>query len=244
MANGADIVAVAARKLGSKYVFGARVPLDNADWIEPWDCAEYCSWAVFQVSKRIYGCTNNNSPPNKADAWTGSWKRDALSIGTKVTVPEASHIDGAMLLRRGASSGHIVISDGSGNGTLEARGADFGVVRHVIAGRVWDMGVLVPWIDYDTTRAKVAPPTYEVPFTFRVLEKGVQQGDTIAQVQEILLGAGYYDGAITGSYDVRTEVAVRDFQIGKGLTPDGQVDSDTAAELGVKLSAQNIKIGE
>jgi hypothetical protein len=244
MANGAEIVAAAERKLGATYVFGARVPLDDADWIEPWDCAEYCSWAVFQASKRIYGCTDNNSPPSKADAWTGSWKRDALSLGIKVSVAEASNIVGAMLLRRGASSGHIVISDGTGNGTLEARGADFGVMRHVVAGRVWDMGVLVPGIEYDTTRAKVRRLRYESPFTFRVLERGVQQGDPIAQVQEILRGAGYYDGAITGRYDVQTEIAVRDFQIGRGLTPDGQVESDTAAELGVTLSAERVQIRE
>lgn len=242
MASGADIVKVAATKLGKQYVFGARVPLDDPNWNEPWDCAEYCSWAVFQVSKKIYGCTNDNDPPHKADAYTGSWKRDALSLGRIVTVPEASHIAGAMLLRRSASSGHIVISEGTGNGTLEARGAQYGVVRYVISGRPWDIGILVPWIDYDTAGLKIAEQKYEAPFTLRTLEGGVQHGDAIAAVQNTLRGAGYYDGTITGRYDVRTEVAVRDFQVDKGLTPDGQVGLATAAELNVTLLPQHISV--
>ena len=40
-----------------EYVFGAVVPMNDPDWMGPWDCAEYCSWSVYQGMRLIYGCT-------------------------------------------------------------------------------------------------------------------------------------------------------------------------------------------
>ncbi len=240
--NGNAIIAAAEQKLGQKYVFGARVPLDDKNWTGPWDCAEYTSWAIYQVCSRVYGCTNNNLSPKKADAWTGSWKRDALSIGIRIDKNVARFIPGAMLLQRGATSGHIVISDGSGNGSLEARGRNYGVVRHVVNGRPWDMGILVPGIEYENPNeesliSNEASPIEE-PVVFRTLKKGFQTSEGIAATQEALTKLGFFDGAVNSVFDVMTEIAVRDFQISAGLTPNGIVDSETSSELGVNLNSQ------
>jgi len=242
MATGQEIVDIAATKLDQDYVFGAQVPLDDVNWSGPWDCAEYCSWAVYQVSQIIYGCTNNQSLPARADAWTGSWKRDARTLGQIISIQDASYTPGAMLLRRSRSSGHIAISSGAGNETLEARGARYGVMRHVIYGRTWNMGVLVPGINFDRLSAIAPEPVYEEPFTLRTLEKGVMEGALIQGIQEKLQSLGFYDSEISGQFDMATEIGVRDYQISVGLTPDGQVDVETADELGVKLDSKNIKM--
>jgi len=239
MATGLEIVRHAEAKLGQEYVYGARVPLDDGGWSGPWDCAEYCSWAVFQTSSTVYGCTDDHDPPSLADAWTGAWKRDVLALGIRVSVAEASTIPGAMLLRRGSNSGHIVISNGDGNGTLEARGRLYGVVRYVIAGRIWDYGVLVPGTEYDRSNP---PMPYVEPFGIRNVAKIRFSGPGVAEIQRRLSNLGFFEATPTGIFDNATEVAVRDFQISVGVTPDGQVDPETARLLGMTLNKDNFLI--
>ena len=62
----------------------------------------------------IYGCTENTAPPARANAFTGAWKRDVLALGVAVPVEIAARVPGAMLLRRGATAGHIAVSVGTG----------------------------------------------------------------------------------------------------------------------------------
>jgi len=238
MATGKQIVELAETKLGQQYVFGARVPLDNRAWSGPWDCAEYCSWVVYQAAKFIYGCTDDSEPPAIADPYTGSWKRDVLSLGIQISVGEAAVIKGAMLLRRSANSGHIAISNGDGDTTLEARGRLYGVVRYVISGRTWDYGVLVPGVEYDRTRA---PSTYQSPFIVRNTPAGRFSGFAVTDVQRRLANLGLLGGAPTGVYDDKTEVAVRDYQISRGLTPDGELTTETAQQLGIDASQDRIQ---
>jgi len=241
MPTGAEIVGIAETKLGQRYVFGADVPLNDRSWTGPWDCAEYCSWAVYQVAQIVYGCTNDNDPPDKADAYTGAWKNDVLKLGIQVPVGEAATIQGAMLLRRDANSGHIVISNGDGNRTLEARGAKYGVMRYVIADRVWDYGVLVPGIQYDRTRL---PVSYTRPLVIRNSEIGRFSGIAVTKLQRRLAELGFYEGSPTGDYDDKTEIAVRDFQVSRGLTPDGQLAAETAGEIGVSVSQDEFEYTE
>src|SRR5215467_10546257 len=78
--QGDQIVALAQQHIGDKYVFGAPVAKDNANWKGPWDCAEFVSWLVFQVTGRLYGCDRDFGDPSTADAFTGYWKRDGENL--------------------------------------------------------------------------------------------------------------------------------------------------------------------
>ena len=41
MSSGDRIVEVARQHLGEQYIFGARAPMNNPNWIGPWDYAEF-----------------------------------------------------------------------------------------------------------------------------------------------------------------------------------------------------------
>lgn len=63
--------------------------------------------------------------------------------------------------------------------------------------------------------------------TGRVLYLGVEPGDDIARVQEILQALGYYTGAIDGIFGTGTRNAVQNLQRDYGLIPDGVVGPNT-----------------
>jgi N-acetylmuramoyl-L-alanine amidase len=220
-----------------EYVFGASVPKDDPDWMGPWDCAEYCTWAVYQTMRLIYGCTENTAPPARANAFTGAWKRDVLALGVRVPVEIAAHVPGAMLLRRGATSGHIAISTGTGNETVEARGRAYGVVRAPIKGRAWDFGVLIPNASYPPVPRSFGDPAYAPPFQLRYLSDRPQSGHPIRDLQARLGALGVLDAEPTGTFDIQTETAVVQYQLSQGLTPDGMVGAETADALGIDLAA-------
>lgn len=69
-----------------------------------------------------------------------------------------------------------------------------------------------------------------------VLEVG-SRGSNVTKVQKRLIQYGYLDGTADGRYGEETQAAVRLFQKRNGLTVDGRVGPDTAAALGVTLSA-------
>jgi peptidoglycan hydrolase-like protein with peptidoglycan-binding domain len=56
-------------------------------------------------------------------------------------------------------------------------------------------------------------------------------GDRVAEIQQLLQDAGFYDGAIDGDFGEGTETAVIRFQESRGLVPDGVVGADTEAAL-------------
>ena len=76
MATAQSLLRLARQHLGEQYVFGAMVPKDNPDWHGPWDCAEFASWCVFQVSGKLFGCRPRTNP-DTADAYSGFWMEDA-----------------------------------------------------------------------------------------------------------------------------------------------------------------------
>ncbi len=101
-----------------------RIP---ANWSGPWDCAELCSLALYEVSNISYDCTNDNAAPAVADAYSGAWKIDDEAKGNIISVANAAGTPGAMVLRAPTAQlgGHIVLSDGNG-GTIEAKGKAWG----------------------------------------------------------------------------------------------------------------------
>jgi hypothetical protein len=228
MSTGKDLLKIAARHLGERYRLGAIAPKNNKEWKGPWDCAEFCSWVVYQMSGTLYGC-NTDSDPALADAYTGFWARDARSKGKQITVAEALRTPGAALLRIPAPNliGHIAFSDGFG-GTIEAHSTNRGVIRTKATNRRWDMGVLVPGIRYEQEVPVVMPTN-----TVRVLRltDPLMRGEQVKRVQRALRAAGYHPGSIDGVYGPKTTAAVYAYQVSKGLVPDGECGPATARSL-------------
>lgn len=234
MATGNDIYAKALTRKGQPYIEGTLVPKDDSNWSGPWDCAELCSWAVYQVADVIYGCTNDNALPAHADAYSGAWKDDVESKGIIVTIQKAAGIAGAMVLRAPTAQlgGHIVVSDGKG-GTIEAKGKAWGVVEDTLSNRRWDYGILVRGINYDAPAGMtVAPPNYIV---YRYMNP-MMVATKIGEIQQALTNAGFGTKGIDDIFGMNTLNAVIAFQKAQGLTVDGEVGTDTAAALGILLS--------
>ena len=233
MASGQYIVDYATKKIGQEYVFGASVPLDNSAWAGPWDCAELCSWAVYQASSVVYGCTNNKDAPAVANPWTSSWKRDAESIGIRIDWKDAATIPGAMLLRRTNNAGHIAVSTGSGNRTVEARGRKFGVVNHKVSGRGWHMGVLIKGINYAPPKISDLSEADNLVGISAHIDALQFSGDGIVEVQAKLSSIGLMEQNPGSVFNSKTEIALLEFQKTVGLTPHGMLDDETLNELGI-----------
>lgn len=74
---------------------------------------------------------------------------------------------------------------------------------------------------------------------FWINKKEVYAYDThLVEVQTRLKELGYYDGAINGSYDDATVVAIKNFQRDNGIYVSGAVGGVTANALGIYMSEQ------
>jgi N-acetylmuramoyl-L-alanine amidase len=231
-ATGEQILELARTHVGEKYILGSVAPKNNKNWKGPWDCAEFASWLVFQTANKLYGCTDDNTSPSRADAFTGSWARDAAKFGKKISVQEASRIPGAAVLRHSGDMGHIVISDGKG-GTVEAQSRFTGVVRDKLGGRRWDTGVLVPGVKY-TSKGSGSPIPGPTVTIFR-LTTPMMKGATVKAIQTALKRHDLDPGPIDGEFGPMTAAAVKAFQLMRRLVADGEVGPKTARSLGIKL---------
>lgn len=229
MATGQDLIALAAQHIGEQYVYGATVPKDNAYWKGPWDCAEFASWCLYQVSGELFGC--DNKPPAIANAYTGYWHRQAKAKGFGVPVIVGKSTPGAFLLRAPTAQlgGHIAISDGAGH-TFEAHSTATGVIRGKVDGRRWDMGVLPPAITYAQPAEYV--PTSPPSLVLR-LKNPNMKGAMIERLQRALTERGLFPGAIDGVYGPHTAAAVHAFQLTQGLLADGEAGEVTLRALGL-----------
>jgi N-acetylmuramoyl-L-alanine amidase len=228
--TGEDVVALARKHVGEDYVLGARVPLGNANWTGPWDCAEFASWCVFHASGILFGTEPRNDPV-RADAYTGYWAQQARAARCTIAVADAAVIPGALVLRYPSAgvTGHIVISDGKG-GTVEAHSSKDGVTELKIAGRRWDVGVLVPGIRYYRSGEPVAlaPPAAVI----RLMSPMIKSPQVEA-IQKKLAKLGYTPGGVDGVYGPQTADAVSRFQADQNLVPDGEVGEKTMKALGL-----------
>lgn len=232
-ATGTDLVNLGLKHVSEKYHLGILAPKDNANWKGPWDCAEFASWIVYQTAGVLYGCFNDFSRPSTADAYTGYWDRDAAVLGHIITLEEAARTPGAAVLRRPApgATGHIVLSDGKG-GTVEAHSTADGVIRSHLAGRRWDMGILVPEIKYQALDPVPVPPP---SVTIYRLTTPLMHGPVVTQIQMRLKEEALDPGQPDGVFGPHTHAAVVAFQCAHGLTPDGEVGPVTAKALGITL---------
>lgn len=234
MATGEQILALAKQHLGERYIFGAKAPKNNSAWRGPWDCAEYVSWCVFQAGGILLGC-DDNSKPSTADAYTGHWARDAgnPTLTKKITVEKAAQTAGALVLRnpRPGRIGHIAFSDGLG-GTAEAHSSETGVIQHTLSNRRWDTGLLVVGVEY---AAGGVVTVGQAPKIFRLTSPHMK-GPVVRRIQRALTDKGFDAGGVDGDFGPLTQAAVFNFQLARGLVPDGEVGPLTAAALGISLS--------
>jgi len=230
MPTGNDLLKIARKRIGDKYILGALAPKNNPAWTGPWDCAEFVSWVVYQAIGRLYGCYRNNGDPASADAYTGYWQRDARNHLRRIPLDDAYRTPGAILLRAPAPGliGHIAFSDGQG-GTVEAHSTKRGVIAGTATDRRWDMGLLLPEVSYTQRPAVPVPPTAKV----LRLKNPRMTGADVKAVQQALKAAGFNPGPLDGEYGPKTAAAVAAYQLAKGLAPDGEAGPKTFKALGL-----------
>ncbi len=147
MSTGQDLINLAVTRIGEEYVYGSDVDLFDPDWHGPWDCAEFCSWVVKQITGNLYGCLESNS--SNPDPWTGAWARDVKDkVVISIPVVQAAKTLGAILLRYRQGGHHIVFTTGDGD-TVEAKDTLYGVCRGGVGNLAnWDFGILIPGVKY------------------------------------------------------------------------------------------------
>lgn len=228
MANGKDIVELARTRIGDKYHLGSIAPKDYSDYHGPWDCAEFTSWLVYQLTGKLYGCALNEGNPRGADAYSGFWYRDAKKLGVLIPVDEATTIPGAFVLRVSGPDliGHIVVSQGNGR-TIEAHSKKHGVISSSLQNRRWTTGILVPFIEYEP--ADISQPVITPPAMVYRWKNPMMQGPVVKAIQTALRVRA------DGYFGPKTFNAVRAFQESENLVADGEVGPITAARLGIRF---------
>jgi len=233
MYDGSDIVKIAMKHRGERYVLGAKAPLANAGWTGPWDCAEFVSWCAYQAYRIIYAVRPPD--PSKGESYSGWWYDDAYKVGNAISVADAIATAGAVLVRKPRSSpslpiGHVSISCGDGT-TIEAKDRATGVaVIKNAASRSWQVGVLLPGVAYSGPKKAAS---YKEPAGYFYLDSPFMRGAKVTKIQKALSGKGLSPGPVDGYFGNLTAAAVRSFQAQEGLVPDGVVGPETAAALGL-----------
>lgn len=242
--SGQDIIDVGTSRVGQTYILGAVVPLDNPNWTGPWDCAEFASWCTYQAYGMVFGA-GRAAKISKAEPYSGHWYSEAQAKGRVISWKDALAIPGAVLVRAPTAGriGHVAISMGDGDRTLEARGAAFGVdIFKKAAQRPWGIGCLLPGVDYEGDAARPPPkagrtrgplPKPDLPTGYLWLKTPNQKGATVVAVQRALASAGIDPGPVDGEFGPMTHAAVVGFQIVKGIEVDGIVGPNTATTLGL-----------
>jgi len=231
MHTGEELFEKALTYKGLGYVLGVLVPKDNENYRGNFDCAEFASYVLYQVTGIPYGWANDKGSPHSADAYTGFFARDAEQLGIKISIDEAIHTPGAYLLRIGGDGliGHIVFSDGKG-GTMEANSTKYGLIQSTALGRRWSIGIKVPGVQYTTNEIT---QSHEQPNIVYVTSP-LMSGNEVVKIQQALLNKGYHI-IVDGKYGPATSAIVKTFQIAHQLVADGEVGSQTAAALGITL---------
>src|SRR5258708_3934532 len=163
---------------------------------------------------RLPGCCMAVATTRRSRRWR--MRRRVTGHETPRTAAAAGRTPGAAVLRvpiAGQVIGHIVISDGQG-GTVEAHSTNRGVIRDTLGGRRWDMGVLVPGIDYSRNPEpqKVTPPAV----VYRLMSPKMK-GPVVRLIQDALKAKGIDPGERDGIFGGQTFAAVRAFQLTNGL---------------------------
>ena len=65
-------------------------------------------------------------------------------------------------------------------------------------------------------------------------------GDSVSEIQERLRTLGYYNGRVSGTFDLATAEAVKSFQEESGLHVSGCVNAETIAALGLNYAIDEL----
>lgn len=233
MAAGADLYDLGMTRLGEKYI-NVLVPKDNPNWHGPWDCAEFASWVVYQITGKLYGCTDNRGNPATTESYSGAWVHDAQQgVIQTVNQPAANITAGIILIRKPpmpGHMGHIAITSGNG-GTVEAAGVNLGVRKGRVEGRQWHFCAMIPDVQYESSGKVIKPKP--VPFLMTVTNPPTT-GDLVMKVQKALKERGFDPGVMDGTFGHHTGAAVFAFQKMNKLVADGVVGPSTAKKLGIE----------
>jgi Putative peptidoglycan binding domain len=237
--TGQDVIDIGSSRIGQKYVFGAEVPLDNPAWRGPWDCAEFTSWCAYQAYDGLIFGGGTVVDVARAEPYSGHWVADAKRRGRVIPWRTALGIPGAALIRAPTTgrTGHVAFALGDDARTLEARGAEYGVgIFDAADSRPWDLGCLLPGVDYDHIGLAASPPA-ATPRTAALetghlwLRRPNFKGPEIIAVQRALLSNGLDPGPLDGSFGPMTSAALTAFQLTRGIAVDGLFGRDTARLL-------------
>lgn len=235
--NGDDVIEIGSTRVGQKYVFGANVPLNNAAWKGPWDCAEFVSWCVYQAYGEVFGAGRPKTI-DQAEPFSGHWHDEARKYGIVVDWRAALKIPGAVLIRKPAPGliGHVALSLGDGDRTLEARSTKLGVgIFDGAAARGWTVGCLLPGVEYGAFDEAEPTAATTMPDGYLWLKTPRFKGAAVVALQKGLKARGVDPGAIDGEFGPMVQAAVISFQALSGLEVDGIVGPGTAARLGLSF---------
>lgn len=228
MATGKQLIELASKHIGEKYVLSAAIPFENAGYKGPWDYAGFISWVIYQTSGIKIGIKDNQFSINQ-------WVTDATKLGKRISISDAAQTYGAILLRspgyKGIALGHVVFSDGNG-GTIEAKSAQDNVCKSVIKGRSWEYGLLIEGITYEMNAGFSFDYT-NPPFNFYVTSP-LMKHDIVKKVKDKLASLNIYHGAVNDLYDEEAAIALSNYQKMKGLVVDGVLGKDTLRALNFK----------
>jgi len=116
----AEMLRLALKQNGDRYVFGAEVNLDDKD-PNTFDCSELVQWAVHQAGGSIPDGSQNQRAATQ-----------------RISVAQAARTPGALLF----NGHHVAISIGDGVHTIEAMGSKWGVRIGTIGNRFEDGGLV------------------------------------------------------------------------------------------------------
>jgi hypothetical protein len=239
--EGSKILEIGKSRVGQSYVLGANVPLNNANWSGPWDCAEFASWCAYQAYGILFGIGPTTNVAN-AEPFSGHWFTDAKKRGTVIPWREALSIAGAILIRRPTPGliGHVAMSMGDGKRTLEARSKALGVgIFDKADTRSWDIGCLLPGVDYETAASSaLAASTRNYPAGYLWMKTPHFKGAEVVALQRALVAAHIDAGSIDGDFGAQTRAALITLQVTKGLEVDGVFGPSCAAALSLHLPIQ------
>jgi hypothetical protein len=239
--EGSKVLDIGKSRVGQAYILGASVPLNNANWAGPWDCAEFTSWCAYQAYGLLFGVGGTNDVA-KAEPYSGHWFADAKKRGRVIPWQEALTIPGAALIRRPTPGkiGHVAFAIGDGKRTLEARGKAFGVgIFDKADTRSWNIGCLLPGVDYGvapTTTTETG--TRSFPAGYLWLKTPHFKGPDVVALQRALVTAHIDAGSIDGDFGNQTRSALISLQVMNGLEVDGVYGPSSAKQLGLKLPIQ------
>lgn len=151
--TGRQFVYVALTQRGDIYRFGAKGAPGDPD-PDSFDCSGLTAWAAARLRVSLPGGAANQQ------AW-------CAARGKRISQEQARYTPGALGFASGSAHGpsgwHVVISQGTGNATIEARGKKYGVNAFPILGRNFNRGwFLCPGFDY-MSPAPAAPPPQPPP---------------------------------------------------------------------------------